>query len=829
MGTTATTGPTSEASDTGARAVEEIALSVGAAGGLFRSHPRSTHLPKALVSLSEDLASSSVESVSKEALTKEPIAVSVTRTLGTSSSARPHMPGTGKLAGSLAALVHHVELSKAGWRQRALESMVLAICFSSAQPLTGEEILADLNDQLDAPVGRAQVESVLHLLLSKGRLVESPDGKYKLSEATWSEVETNFSSAEGLEETVRSSFEDRFSDIDEEQTPSWDAFKSDFVFPLISELGARTYEVVSSGRGTVTDASTHTQYLQQFPKELRADVADAISKFFDPSDPAVRRYVLNRLNATFLVQATGLTEKAFRALSDATTRQLRMKVFVDTNFLFSLIGLHENPADDVVEALESLLRMTGGQTDVKLYVLPITLDEARHTIGGKKDQLHGVVIGNRLARAVHSETSDFSGIALKYIREALSARTPLSADEYFEPYLENLVEICRSKGVELYNTDLGELRTHQDVIDDLLEETERQEAFRARGAKPYNVILHDMVLWHFASRERPEGVESPVEAGYWIATIDFGFLGFDRRKKERLGWALPITIHPTVLLQMLQFWVPQTEELEVALINSLQPLLPHEFDASAEAVTLKILRVLSRYEAVEDMGEEVLSNIFMDEAVRSRVGQTDDLDEQVAVIKSAIVDESRKLRQRAEGLEGEKDKLKTAIGRREEEIEELRSELQRVQKAQAEEKEELTSALREATEREASLESRIRDLETRETSREEARERQKWHRLFVAGVIVEVGVLAALGALVAAPWVVELLGLGLSIARGVSAAALTAVGLLIAEFAGTRLPHVRDSKLYQALKWLRVKLLAFLGAVVASVAGAYVYRSIGTK
>ena len=94
----------------------------------------------------------------------------------------------------------------------------------------------------------------------------------------------------------------------------------------------------------------------------------------------VRRYVLGLLNTAFLVRALTLPAGAVQELLRRTKTRLQMRIFVDTNFLFSLLGLHTNPADDVVHALHELIEKMPSRVDVKLYMLTCTMDEARGTI-----------------------------------------------------------------------------------------------------------------------------------------------------------------------------------------------------------------------------------------------------------------------------------------------------------------------------------------------------------------------------------------------------------------------------------------------------------------
>lgn len=713
------------------------------------------------------------------------------------------------LQGNVAALVHHVELSKAGWRTRALETMVVSTCFHSDSPLTANDITSRLNAQLDSPLGTAQVQNALDSLISRGRCVRLPDGTLKLAESTATQLDKNFSDATDLEQAVVDSFQSHFDVLPASSRPAWDTFKSSFLNPLISELGARTYEIMSGGRGSPADASAYLSFVDTFPRNLRAGLTDAIAAFFDPRNANVRRFILGRLNATFLVQATTLSEDAFQALTDATSRRLDMKVFVDTNFLFSLIGLHDNPADDVVSALDNLIQRTGGKTRVTLYVLPITLDEARETIARQAERLSGIVMDKHFAKALRRGSIDLGGIAARFFREAFHVNKPISATEYYRPYVENMLDVCRANGVELYNVNMDELRQDDDVISDLLDEQDHQGRTRKRGPKPYPVILHDMMLWHFVCRQRPATVESPVEAGHWIATIDFGLLRFDERKNRKHGRSLPIAIHPTVLLQMLQFWVPQSEDLEVALIHSLQPLLPQEFDIDAEKVTLKILQVLSRYENARDISEETLSNILIDDAVRARLKDTDDTTEQIEVVETALARQVDEGRQETKSLRRAKKQLEGQVREREDEIREIRGQLKEARR----DTERTHGRLKETAARAGSLESRLQQLEEEARGRRMQQRRMTFALLSVLGI----GILCTLSVIFLAPMLVRAWPLRSTLTIGLCTATAGLLGLAGADILGGRIAEVRTWKPYAALHKVRKALWTVLSGLALGV------------
>ena len=92
------------------------------------------------------------------------------------------------LSHELHALVHHVELSKAGWRDRALEFIALRAIDDIDAECSHAQVTARVNKMLPAPLGQAQVKQTLDDLISKGKVVETSSGGVKISESTREEL-----------------------------------------------------------------------------------------------------------------------------------------------------------------------------------------------------------------------------------------------------------------------------------------------------------------------------------------------------------------------------------------------------------------------------------------------------------------------------------------------------------------------------------------------------------------------------------------------------------------------------------------------------------------
>lgn len=543
---------------------------------------------------------------------------------------------TNALSPDLASLIHHVELSKAGWRDEAFKILLLSIMERHDESLSINALCKLVNEAVPATVSQTQIERFLDKLMSSQQLFKLPNGYYKLSEQAREQCILRARSDKSLTDAAKQRFEDSFKSIDDDSL-GWESFRRDFLIPLVSDLGARTYELVTGDEVAIHGVPAYQRFISSLPGTHRSALSNGFGKFFDPSSVETRQYMLRLLNNAFLTQAIALPDRAMKALLDRTRQPFRVRVFVDTNFLFSLLGLHDNPADDVVRALHDVMGQMSGRIDVKFYILPFTVDEAQGTLAQKSDRLSQFHMSREVARVINSTNS---GIVSTYARKAYSGGKRVSAKDYFAPYLSDFIRVARDFGIELFNADVQDLNTDDDVISDVEEQMERQKQWPNRRQKSYEVMCHDMKLWHFVRSRRPPRVDSPLDAEAWIATLDYALLGFDAAKRGKRE--PPVCIHPTSLLQILQLWVPSSDLLVSALMESLRPMLPRTFDYEAEEISIRIASVLSRFED-DTLTEEAVSDIMLNEAVRERVGATTDKAEDVKIIESEVAKTNKKL------------------------------------------------------------------------------------------------------------------------------------------------------------------------------------------
>jgi len=576
-----------------------------------------------------------------------------------------------KLPPELVSLVHHVELNKAGWWERGIQRFAVAAVWLSGKNLTTLELGDELKAQFSMSVPPSAVEEQVRVLLDAGTLVRLPDGKLKVSEGALSEFQKCVDEAEQVEAQAKL----RFERIVEQLCPSlhrahvWREFNEKLITPLVSSIGARTYELISGGSAVLEKAPGMAEYLGCYAVEVQPLLRAAVLTFLDPKDAVIRSFILRQLNAYFFVEAGGLESKALLALAKASMQPPSFAVFLDTNFLFSILELHENPSNEAAQYLIQLLADLKGKISCKLYVFPKTLDEIKGVIAFHRDLLKGLDLAPSLAAAALD--ADLTGVARKFAETATKATSTLRAEDYFSPYLTDLIPILRKRGIEFFNQRVDGYATRQDVVDDLLDQLEFEKKFKEK-AKTYAQLEHDMILWHFVTDKRPAHLESPLEAKYWIVTVDYHFLGFDQFKRKQLQGRVPVCLHPTALIQMLQFWIPRSEDFEKAVLGSLRwPFLYQEFDVGAERMTIRILEVLSRFENAGDLPRDVLGAILVNDALRQKLALEKNVEKQIELVKEALVEENQRVRAQLALEREQKEQLERDLARKSQSVVEL--------------------------------------------------------------------------------------------------------------------------------------------------------------
>lgn len=626
-----------------------------------------------------------------------------------------------ELPPEMISLIHHIELNKAGWRQKVIQRVIGAILWLDGPSMTVAGIVACLH-KFGLAIEQDEVEQQVTLLISESTLLRLQDGTVKISEPALAEYERDLKANQLVEQNAKS----RFSDCLRQCCPNlevgatWDRFNRDLLFPLVSEAGARTHELICGHPSDLPEANALRSFLSSYPSEHRQSIRDCITLFWDPRQQPIRQYLLRHLYAQLALNAIGVSPATLAALTGKKTPHPSFAIYVDTNFIFSLLGVHENPSNESAQAFVALARAATA-IDVRLYVLPPTVAEARGVLRAKEAELKDLGLTRGLAKAALQ--TDISGITRRVAQDISDGRFT-SPKEQLDIYVQNLIRLLESRGIERNERDLTPYATRQDVVDDIEAQREYEErALPPDRRRPYQALAHDMVLWHFVKDQRPQQLESPADAGSWVVTVDRRLAAFDRRKRGPDS-PIPVVLLPATFAQLIQFWVPRTPQLEDTLVSNLRlPLFYQESDPDTERAVVTILRALGRFENIDDVPDDTLTAILVDDALRIRILGAAEADQE-AIVREVLDQKYDELSASLAAAHSEIQSISAQLGEREQAIEELTRDIHSAKDESSEKDREL-----------AAIASRIQELEAR--SREEERDksdlaaRQRFARVWV--------------------------------------------------------------------------------------------------
>lgn len=546
---------------------------------------------------------------------------------------------TKRLPREVSALVHHVELNKAGWWNKTLERLMLAAVWLTGSNPQKHEIEHTLKNSFGLSISSEKTSRIILKLIDEQLLIQVTNGQFRIPEQVRKSLEQEIKSTEQNEKIVIAYFQSLAAkycpEIDAYMI--WTKFEDLVLLPLVRDIGANTYNLLT-GEMSAIESNYSDKFIEYFGHEHRDSLKEISRSFMDSNMDDVRGYISRLLHAQFCVESSGLSQNVIDRWAQAIGKSTQFRLFVDTNFLFSLLGLHENPSNNSAQELKTLLSTLAGNPQVSFHVTPRTIDEAKKAIIGAKFQARNIPPGSNFTSA--SLRSNISGITQKYLMEHVRSQYSLKVDDWFDPYLNSFALMARSAGVEVFNENTDSYSTRQDVVDDINRVLKYEENYPEDRRKSYEAISHDIVLWHLVKDKRPTYIESPANAREWILTLDFRFIGFDQHKLKTNGAAIPVCLHPTSLIQLLQFWVPRSKEFEIAMLGGMRlPFLFQEFDIKAEQTSVAIISKLGRFEGNEGFSEETIFNVVVNEGLRARIREGHSEEVEVQLVRDALVEE----------------------------------------------------------------------------------------------------------------------------------------------------------------------------------------------
>ncbi len=459
-------------------------------------------------------------------------------------------------------------------------------------------------------ISEGELDEALHRLTSRGLLVATADRQLAPSSSARDAVESRSNRARELEATVRSEWSadlQRSFGMDLPEGKLWSALLQ-FNAAMFREHGIETIALLQPPE-TTPDLGSLQSWVAEAAKSAGLGgkeklVRSVLELFFNHHSEAKDQYLAQLLDSTFTFYAL--------TLDDATASFLRgtlpaISIFFDTNFIFGLLGLHDNPLNDVSSELISVIRERKFQ--FKLYYHERTLREIEQTLFAVGQRLRNRKWQQALSRgAVQAGT--LSGVELRYHR--LNSEQPIDPDVFLSKY-EKIPALLDEFGVSIYRSTETKAEEQQRwalaaELNDLVTK------WRPGRPRRYEAVDHDVTLWRtvrgIRRTERPT-----LASGALILTVDRVLHRFDRHMARAEG-ITPSVVLPAQLMQVIRPFVPGTSEFDRRFVEAFA--IP-EFRGLIGDYASTASKVSSYLATYKDVPEPTAVRLLRDELLMDRL------------------------------------------------------------------------------------------------------------------------------------------------------------------------------------------------------------------
>lgn len=557
-------------------------------------------------------------------------------------------------------LCYFAALTRSGLTDDVLRNVVSFICALRPEPASVSELQALLRGDFSLQQPLPAVQKAADRAVECGWL-SSEKNKYSSTVAGRTLLTDSRSKFDALEETVKKQWvqaaEDVFGGIDDVDT-LWNGVRAQLAV-LVFRHGSSTASLLSndSNLPAAVDGiqnelvSAASEQCKEYGDEI---VLASLTSFFQLDTPESTEFIEHLLSSAFSYSALTIAPEASEYLSSSLKP---LDVFLDTNFLFGLLELHDSPQNQVCQELIRIAKEN--KLPFTFYFFEDTLKELNAWLTSQASFWFTGPFAPRISRAL-STTPGVPLFVRKYHEE--NAREPLDVQMYLERYM-NIGASLESQGLRLF-------REPEQDAEDLEIWAERQASYedflrsRPKWKERTNQSLrHDAVLLGIVDRRRHPGM-SPLVSRCILLTVDSHLVAFSRHRADIKG-DRSLALYPSQLMQLIMPFIVHTERSARVLADSINIAVFQtiQFDRPrAIAAVTKYIR------NIKNLSEEDAKRILCDQILLSKLSLSSE-DEAGELVESALAAQTAEARKKQADAETELEQLRL-------EKERLHSELQ---------------------------------------------------------------------------------------------------------------------------------------------------------
>lgn len=494
----------------------------------------------------------------------------------------------GEIFRKLACFTAPAALGKNELPQSILDNLVEHALFLQKTPIQLAKISEAIKSQFKLNFEFDEVKTSIDRLLSKN-LVVNNRGNISLEvsrrDSLQKTIDEKINQEHQILEKLGGHIKKQNPELTEEDT---EHIKSDFrlfltTFFLLS--GAEAVQLIYGNPKEINELIGKVQKKNIFEllpvrsESLRKIEQKEFCEFVNLLSEQEKLYLQDLLDRS-LQYFTITVDKKCEALLTADFAQWNL--FVDTNFIYNLLGLNNGPAGSRRKNTERILEL-GKRAKVNFYVSPITLEEFSVSVS----RARAILLDDKISRKLYKIAGDVTGNAILSAYYEVYEQQNISPKDFLAK-TDNIKDVLKSYGINEktdYLQSIKGTKEFDDTVKKLIGLTHKDQNIAEHDAFHYLLILK------LRSREGADNTFRTNKS--WFLTYDGLLAPFDRevRKSE-----IVFCIRPYQLRQILRPLFSRTDDFESVFIDFISEPVARAFPAVSTDIAMSVLARITYFE-----------------------------------------------------------------------------------------------------------------------------------------------------------------------------------------------------------------------------------------
>lgn len=613
-------------------------------------------------------------------------------------------------------IVQSLYLCTTNSREKMQQSIIENILFSLDMPLSKEELFGFIKSEFHLEIDDFELNETLKKLLS-GKVLEEKDNKYVLASNSKQSILRNVLENKDIEAKRKERIIDLIKSfncqINDDETQVVANLFNEYIYDCFLEYGRYAIKFFMPFKNEINSNGNTLKEKLNTLKSINEKKAfgNLISSYSTNLTTAELDYLENLAIKAEYFFSLGIPEELFNKAQDFKLNGL--VILVDTNFIYSILGLHSHRQNDNCNQITKLI--VDNKIDCRLVFIRKTLEELQNT---RYDFERSIISENLTYNQIKSllDSDSLNSFSKEYFeKKIIDPETPHPSEK-----IKHGQKILTSKKIQVYNYEFPHLEDKAYLnakFEDYYDYINIKNEARARldlndlQQKADKRLEHDIYLREAVISLRKDK-NKMNDYNYLCLTLDRGLIDFDKfatgRSAKGGDEIAPNFMLPSIFLRKIRPFIPiVTDDYKKAFITSITS---NTFDTSLPQYSDAVQRSMTYFKKLGIDDYDLIISIIKHELFFKEFIESEKEDKQEEFIRSEIDKAYEQIKIENEKtkveLEQRERKRKEEIENEKQTISRLESDISEVKNSFNQEKAELSSQInRTKKEKEAVEES----------------------------------------------------------------------------------------------------------------------------